>query len=231
MQKMKKMVVTVLIFTSLALSACGAGEPEPTPTLSPEQIETKAVSTFAAGLTQTALARPTLTPTASNTPAPVVTFALPTGATSTLAAPATSGAVGATCNGLVYVRDVTIPDNTQVTAGQAITKTWLVQNTGTCAWEAGYTFNVIGGDAMGGTALTLPQAVQPGNQYELSVPMVVPNRTGTVQGTWRMADKSGTFFGDALTVVVSVGSGPTATATTVTGAATDSNTPEPTTDP
>jgi len=33
----------------------------------------------------------------------------------------------------VLVRDVTIPDNTQVKAGEKFVKTWEFQNTGTCA--------------------------------------------------------------------------------------------------
>jgi hypothetical protein len=33
------------------------------------------------------------------------------------------------------------------------------------------------------------------------------NQTGIVQGTWRMSDDNGGLFGDALTVVIVVGSG------------------------
>jgi hypothetical protein len=51
-------VASIMLFAGLLLSACGAGKPEPTPTQSLEQIQTAAVVTFAAGLTQTAI-RPT----------------------------------------------------------------------------------------------------------------------------------------------------------------------------
>ncbi len=106
-----------------------------------------------------------------------------------------------------------------MTPGQSFTKTWLVSNTGTCAWEAGFKFNVVGGDAMGGVAVTLNQTVEPGRQYEFSVPMVAPtDKTGEIKGTWRLADANGNFFGDGVYVQVRIGSAtpvPTGTATEV----------------
>ena len=106
-----------------------------------------------------------------------------------------------------------MPDNTQVTPGQSFTKTWKVLNSGTCAWEAGFVFNNVGGDAMDGKAVTLNQSVEPGRQYEFSVPMVAPtDQSGEVQGTWRLSDANGSFFGDGVFVLVDVsGSAPTAT--------------------
>ena len=55
-----------MMIGALLLSACGASEPELTPTLtfSPDEIRTQAVGTFSADLTVTAFAAPT------NTPAP-----------------------------------------------------------------------------------------------------------------------------------------------------------------
>ena len=59
----------ILIIGALLLSACGASEPDltPTATVNPDEIRTQAVGTFAADLTLTAAAAPT------NTPAPTVT--------------------------------------------------------------------------------------------------------------------------------------------------------------
>ena len=157
-----------------------------------------------------------LTPLPTETPITVVTFALPAGTSS--AAVATNTPVGSgqssACYGLSYVKDVTIPDNTQVTPGQSFTKTWQVSNTGSCAWESGFIFNVVGGDAMGGVAVTLNQTVEPGRQYEFSVPMVAPtDKTGELKGTWRLADANGNFFGDGVYVVVEVGGAATAAPT------------------
>ena len=40
--------------------------------------------------------------------------------------------------------------------------------------------------------------------------------TGTISGTWRMADAAGAFFGDALTIIIKIGSGGGAQATATT---------------
>src|SRR6266508_2959992 len=60
---------TLIVIGTLMLSACGANEPDLTPTLtfSDDEIRTQAVGTFSADLTSTAFAAP------SDTPAPTVT--------------------------------------------------------------------------------------------------------------------------------------------------------------
>jgi hypothetical protein len=210
----KYYTATILILLgSLLMSACGPSEAELTPTVDVPQVQTQAVETFAAALTATALANPTATPTPQPSATPFATLALgtPIGTSATLAG-GTS-----TCNRLVYVRDVTIPDNTPMTPGQAFTKTWEVQNTGTCPWDAGFKFTLIGGDAMGGQTLTLSQAVAPNGSTQLSVPMTAPtNKSGVIQGSWRMSTAAGVYFGDGLTVVIVIG-GATAAATNTGG--------------
>ena len=215
MQKMKLFILLTLLGT-FVLGACG-GSDESTPTLTVEQIQTLAVMTYQAQLTQTALAMPTetFTPLPTETPIAIVTFASPDSSSPAEATntPASSGQ-SLSCYDLAYVKDVTIPDNTQVTPGQSFTKTWLVSNSGTCDWEPGFIFNVVGGDAMNGVAVTLNQTVQPGRQYEFSVPMVAPtDKTGELKGTWRLSAANNNFFGDGVYVLVEIGAGATATPT------------------
>lgn len=194
------------------LTACGANA---TPTADLDSIQTQAVATSAAVLTQTALfASPTieLFPTLTSSPstAPVITVesAIPV-ATQTTAAPTQS------CYNLAFVSDVTIPDNTPVAPGQAFTKTWKVVNNGSCAWEAGFKFAFTGGDAMSGQTYILPAAVPVNGIVDISIAMVAPtDKTGTVRGNWRMSTADGKYFGDEVYVVVVVGSStitPTAT--------------------
>lgn len=204
----KKLVVILALVAALVLSACGSSAADATPTVNVELVRTQAVLTYQVELTQTALANPTSTPTATLSPTPAATFAAPTiGSPAALVTtPAAGAGQSASCYGLSYVRDVTIPDGTQMTPGQSFTKTWLVSNTGSCAWEAGFKFNVVSGEAMGGTAVTLNQRVESGRQYEISVPMVAPtNKTGKVTGYWRMSDANGSYFGDQVYVEINVG--------------------------
>ena len=218
-------VQLVLVLGAILIAACGGGNvPEATPTLSAEQIQpiqTNAVSTFAADLTLTALSAPTNTPEPTITPSPAVTSTsgVPFGTGTTPAAPVGGAASTSSCYGLSFVSDVSIPDNTQMDPGETFTKTWKVQNTGSCAWDAGFKFQLSGGNAMGATAVTLPSAVAAGATYDISVPMTAPNAAGTVRGNWRMSTAAGQFFGDEVYVVIVVGSGGAApAATNTTGA-------------
>lgn len=206
---------------SLVLSACGAKTPEPTPTVGPEVIQTAAVGTFAAGLTQTAIFLPTGTATNTSTPSSTPP------ATATRV-PQFAASPTAICYGLTGLKDVTIPDNAPMVAGQAFVKTWLVSNSGTCTWDSGFKLVFTSGDAMGGATLVLDKAVAPGAQVELSVPMTAPNKTGLVRGNWRMSTTTGVLFGDEQYVIISLG-GPTSTATsTPTATPTGTATPTPT---
>ena len=214
---------------AILLASCGGGNvPEATPTQSVAQIQTDAVGTFASDLTLTALVASTNTPAVTPTLPVTQTAATAIGAVPFGTAAATSAPVGgvaatSSCYGLTFVSDVTVPDNTQMDPGETFTKTWKVQNSGSCAWDAGFKFQNTGGEAMG-SAFTLPSSVASGATYDISVPMTTPNKTGTLRSNWRMSTATGQYFGDEVFVVIVVGnasapaatntSAPAATATT-----------------
>jgi hypothetical protein len=217
----------ILALTAMLVASCGGGNvPDGTPTMSVDQIQTYAVSTFSSALTLTAIAAPSDTPVPTLTPAPTlptlatVVGSTPFGAAGTPGVPISGGGTTASCYGLTFVSDVTIPDNTQMDPGETFTKTWKVQNSGSCAWEAGFKFQSSGGVGMGATALTLPSSVAAGATYDLSVPMTAPSATGTARSNWRMSTAAGQFFGDEVYVQIVVGSA-SAAATNTTAPTTD----------
>ena len=222
---MNRKVIYVLLASILVLTACGGGDAELTPTVDANLVQTQAIGTFSAALTQTALAAPTQTP--ASTPTALPTFApATTSAAITLPAVTQQPAISptASCYQLRYVNDVSIPDNTQMAPGQSFTKTWRVRNTGSCAWEAGFKFAFVGGEQMSGATYTLPSAVPVNTEIDISVAMVAPSKTGTLRGNWRMQTAAGQFFGDEVFVQIVVGgatltptkSSPTATPTATT---------------
>jgi hypothetical protein len=190
-------VLLIAVVIAIVVSTRVPRAPSPEPTVDVSGIQTRAVSTFAQSLTGTAAAIPTSTST--DTPEPQGTVV----ASETSALSPTPS-----CYRLKFIHDVTIPDNTPMGPADVFTKTWQVQNIGLCAWRPGFKLVLVGGVAMGGSPFTLEATVNPGVKIEVSVKMVAPtNQTGTVQGTWRMTDENGAYFGDALTVVIVVGNG------------------------
>ncbi len=185
------MVIGALIFS------CSANPTEQNIDL--DSVRTQAVSTFASSLTQTLAAAPTHSSTPIIFEEPSAT---PTIQTETPFPTATTNP----CYNLLYIRDVTIPDGTQMKAGEVFTKTWEVQNIGGCAWRAGFTFQHVGGDSMRGNTVTLTEAIPTGAKRQISVELVVPSGiNGLIQSSWRMADENGVFFGDTLSVNIVVG--------------------------
>jgi len=212
---------------SILLSACGASAPSPTPTptsFSAEAIYTAAAQTLIAQLTGTAAANPTATPTPSATVTPTGTITptpanttvqyvaplLPLWTSTTTGTPGTStptptatfGAVG--CNNSALLQDVTIPDGTVVQGGYDFTKTWLVQNTGTCSWTFDFKFTFIGGDLMNSDTFKIRRTVGPNLTTEISVVLTAPDTPGAYTGYWRMADDTGAQFGVSFPVSIKV---------------------------
>lgn len=193
-------------------------------------VYTNAAATLAAQQLTLQAASPTITPTLF-TMTPSMTFTLaasptlfqqqPLATSTTASTGGGSGAVG--CNNSVYVADVTFPDNTVVTPGQSITKTWKLQNNGSCAWTATYKVNFLSGNAMGGTATPIGISVAPGQSADISVKMTAPATAGDVIGYWILTNDSNQNFGTSFYIKVKVGGASTtgtATATVTTGAAT-----------
>jgi hypothetical protein len=208
--KQKFIGFSVLAVFALILSACGGKSKEPTPTpLDPNLIAAQAIATFAMGLTQTAFAQPTATltpvPTATNTVAP--TFA-PLG-TST-------GAPVNKCDVSAFVSE-TVPDGTVMAPGQVFTKTWKLQNSGTCAWTATYkaVFTGTGNGPMGGTSTPTGKIVKPGESIEISISFTAPNTGGDYVSWWKLQNDKGEFFGTPFSVAIKV-AGATAASNTPT---------------
>lgn len=99
-------------------------------------------------------------------------------------------------NSIEFVADLSVPDDTVFTAGEAFTKEWLLRNNGTCPWVTGYSVVFVDGNPMSAEeTITLEQAVAPGEDLELAIDMVAPEEPDTYVGTWQLADANGEAFG------------------------------------
>jgi uncharacterized protein affecting Mg2+/Co2+ transport len=99
-----------------------------------------------------------------------------------------------------YLADITIPNGFKMAAGQAFSKSWLVQNSGDVGWMADFRLVHVGGKRMGETAeFPVPQ-LDPGEQAYLTISLTAPDSTGTQVGDWQLQDGEGGRFGDILVV-------------------------------
>ncbi len=101
-------------------------------------------------------------------------------------------------NQVRFVKDVSIPDGTEVAAGKPFTKTWELQNIGTCVWTEGYKFVFVEGDQLGANAeISFPKetAVDSMGKIQISVYMTAPEESGSYRGYWMIEAPNGERFG------------------------------------
>jgi hypothetical protein len=96
----------------------------------------------------------------------------------------------------VFRGDVSIPDDTIVQAGEPFTKTWRLRNGGSCSWDTDYQVIFYDGDQLGAPeTIPLTTTIAPGEDVELSIPMVAPTESGEYRGEWKIVNSDGFLFG------------------------------------
>lgn len=193
---MKLTTNSILLFfgiVAFAIMACFPVTLMAMPLLQPVQQpdSNDASATVQAIVTQTLGAvtqPPTLVPAtatpipATNTPVPPTNTPVPTAASY--------------CDWVKFVKDVTIPDGTQLSTNEVFIKTWRLQNRGTCTWTPDYTLVFTGGSQMGPTtSVRLNTHVYPGETVDISVTLTTPASAGSYTGYWMLRNSSGTLFG------------------------------------
>lgn len=176
----------------LLLTAC---TPAATPTyfIPPTALGTHATATSGANI-----ATPTLAPVESGgdlNNIPTATEVIPTPEPD-LPSPTPAGCT----NVLTFVEDVTVPDGTVMTAGDAFVKKWRVKNDGSCDWNSTYKLKLVSGDALGGPTETTLYPATAGAEAVIEMNLVVPTTAGPYHTVWQAYDSGGTPFEQAIYV-------------------------------
>ncbi len=138
----------------------------------------------------TATATPSFTP--SNTPLPPTNTPKPT----KTPVPPTATEPPLPCLKIGRIRDITIPDGTELTAERSFTKTWRLYNGGRCTWNKNFDVYFVSGNAMSAPAnIDIDDTVRPGEYTDVSVEMIAPDSTGKHTGYWKMRSDEGVSFG------------------------------------
>ena len=160
-------IILVLLFL-LLLTACVTVSEE-TPTDAPVLFVTSTLPPTRPGLTLPTDVPPTASPTldpSDPTPTP-------------------------SCrDNAVFVEDVTVPDNTPLEAGEKFTKTWKLQNTGTCTWT-GYTIAFVSGDKMDSPETVPVPETEARATVEVSIDLVAPAENGAYTGNFELRNAKG----------------------------------------
>ena len=189
-RKIKYLLFSISIITTLLITSCGAGTPtEDTQAV----IQTSVAQTVAAQNTleipstetPSAAAIPTKTPFQQITLAP------------TLPPTATSPAVSSFSKcASASLKSETIIDGTIYKPGEQFTKTWEITNTSACAWDTSYKIIFWDGDLLGGGYVyNLPQAVGPGQTAPISLILIAPATDGTYKSEWKLQTPDNIDFG------------------------------------
>jgi hypothetical protein len=205
-----KRVSFIIFFAGalLLLTACNFPGSTGQPTISPDLIYTAAAQTLTAQQTQAAQGTPIVMPSPTlpaatstspvvvvptNTPLPPTNTPLPT----STPIPPTPTETPIPCDRGQFVKDVTVPDSTEIAAGTTFVKTWRIKNNGSCTWTSGYALVFYNGDAMSGPASApIPNGtVPPGSTIDISATMIAPTTPGTYKGNWRLRNAAGAVFG------------------------------------
>ncbi len=113
--------------------------------------------------------------------------------------------VAACTDQALFVSDVTVPDNTQMSPGQSFTKIWRMCNSGSCTWTTSYQLVFWSGAQMGApNAVSIATTTPPNSTVDISVPMIAPATAGTYTGYWRMRNASGQVFTSDIWVKIVV---------------------------
>jgi len=173
-------------------SACRQSE-EATEIVVPDATELHQTAVYLttqdAARTQTALPAPTITPVSSWTPEPTIDRTRPAIQTPTSAAACNQAAAG-------HPFDITIPDDTILAQGESFSKTWRLENVGSCIWSRAYTVIFFSGNSLSAYQThALADEVAPGQAIDVTVDMVAPTKTGVYQSNWMLSDPDGNLFG------------------------------------
>jgi hypothetical protein len=169
----------MLIIIALLIGACNM----PSGNQVQQASETSAAQTVEALLSATPVPA-AVTPSFTPLPATLTPIPQPIN-TNTPVATATSN-----CNVAQFITDVTIPDGTIMTPGQAFIKKWRIKNIGSCAWS-GFSLVFDSGDSMGAPATKAISDLAPGQEVDLEVALTAPSSAGSYRGYFRINTNGG----------------------------------------
>jgi hypothetical protein len=107
-------------------------------------------------------------------------------------------------NTLAFLKDLTVADGSIFSPGEKIDKRWLIENQGTCNWDARYSLRFVGGQPMDApTEQSLFPALA-GSQVMVRIIFTAPSEPGKYRSAWQAYTPDSKSFGDPFFVDIEV---------------------------
>ena len=183
------LVLLVMFFVRMFSANRQISQASLTLTAAAGEIKTEVIPTNAPTVSPQPSETPTQEPTSTEN---LPTIIMPPTATDGIEIESPEG-----CDVAAFLVDVTIPDGTEFDPETKFTKTWRLQNDGTCTWNNKYKLYFYSGDKMSGPEsqrlVTIP--IPPGKSIDISVVLFAPKEPGTYKGNWALKNANGVHFG------------------------------------
>jgi hypothetical protein len=97
---------------------------------------------------------------------------------------------------LIFLEDLTIPDGTVVLPGLPVSKSWRVENSGTCNWGEHYQVRLVEGPGMGAAPEQALYPARSGTNATIEISFTAPLEPGRYRSAWQAYDPLGEPFGE-----------------------------------
>jgi hypothetical protein len=137
----------------------------------------------------TAPPSPTTAPSSTPTEEPTATNTIPPSLTPTVTVPSCT-------NQAVFVKHLSLSDNTALNPNMFYGKVWEIENTGTCTWNESYQLVLVSGSPVfDQSPIPLATVVAPGETTAVKVDFATSGESDTYTGNWMIQSHTGDMFG------------------------------------
>jgi len=105
---------------------------------------------------------------------------------------------------MLFIEDLTIPDGTVTSPGEALDKRWLVENNGSCNWDADYRLQLSAGQDLGAQTVQALYPARSGSRATIRIVFKAPLESGGYRSAWQAFAADGTAFGDPIFIDIQV---------------------------
>ena len=95
-----------------------------------------------------------------------------------------------------------VEDNSVLKPGERFTKQWVLRNTGTTTWGAGYQLVHVAGERLDAPAAVPVPTTPPGADATIAVDFVTHEASTELRSDWRLANPAGQPFGPPVWTIV-----------------------------